>query len=162
VLSSTDDSSSVDEQAPSGLIDLTEPARTLVVHVVGQVQNPGLVELPDGSRVADAITAAGGATDQADLAALNLARLLGDGEQILVPIPGETVPQAGAASSGLLDLNTADESALEELPGIGPVLAGRIVAWRQQHGRFSSVDELVEVAGIGPAILAQIRDLVRV
>lgn len=136
----------------------------LVVHVIGEVVRPGVIHLADGARVEDAVEAAGGATVEADLSAINLARLVVDGEQILVPAPGEAVPasvQAGE-SSGPLDLNQADADALDGLPGIGPVLAERIVAWRVEHGRFSSVDELAEVSGIGPALLSDLRDLVRV
>ena len=139
------------------------------MHTVGQVRTPGLQRLPPGARVADAISAAGGATEEADLAAVNLARLLVDGEQVYVPARGESprTPPAGSGASdessgGTMNLNTADVAALDTLPGIGPVLAGRIVAWRQQHGRFSAVDELGEVSGIGPALLSKIRDRVAV
>lgn len=143
----------------------------VVVHVVGQVGEPGVVHLDAGARVADAIEAAGGATAEADLPSLNLARVLTDGEQVLVPRPGEqaTGPAAGAsggtgvaAAGGLLDLNAADVTALDGLPRIGPVLAQRIVDWRTEHGRFTAVDELAEVTGIGPSVLADLRDLVRV
>lgn len=136
--------------------------RELVVHVVGEVVRPGVIHLPDGARVADAVDGAGGATDQADLGAINLARQVVDGEQILVPAPGEQVPEQAADSPGPLDLNGADAGALDDLPGIGPVLAERIVTWRSEHGPFSSVDELAEVSGIGPALLSDLRELVRV
>ncbi|WP_432494404.1 helix-hairpin-helix domain-containing protein [Kineococcus auxinigenes] len=149
------------------------PTGTVVVHVVGRVLTPGLVTLPAGSRVADALTAAGGAAPEADLAALNLARPLTDGEQVLVPAPGEApapVPAspgaaAGAAAGaavGPLDLNTAGAEQLDALPGVGEVLAARIVAWRQANGRFTSVEDLGEVQGIGPKLLDGVRDLVRV
>ena len=158
----------------------------VVVHVVGRVTRPGLVRLPAGSRVADAVEAAGGAAAGADLALLNLARLLVDGEQLRVPRPGEVVtavPGApgspaggtpgtagsagsagsgaagrvgGAGSSAPVSLNSADVAALDALPGIGPVLAQRIVDWRTEHGRFTSVAELGEVSGIGEKLLAQI------
>jgi len=141
----------------------------VTVHTVGQVRTPGLQRLPPGARVADAISAAGGATEEADLAAVNLARLLVDGEQVYVPARGELSRAqpagsgpSGASPGGTVNLNTADVAALDTLPGIGPVLAGRIVAWRQQHGRFSAVDELGEVTGIGPALLSKIRDRVAV
>lgn len=148
-------------------------ADVVVVHVAGQVAQPGVLSLPAGSRVADALTAAGGPTPAADLTALNLARELVDGEQVLVPEPGDVLAApprpgggaGGAATAGagtVLDLNTADLPALDGLPGIGPVLAERIVAWRAEHGRFTSVDELAEVPGIGPSLLADVRDLVRV
>ncbi|WP_338404034.1 helix-hairpin-helix domain-containing protein [Cellulosimicrobium arenosum] len=147
-------------------------AAGVVVHVVGQVASPGLVAVPEGARVADAIDAAGGAGPEADLAALNLARPVSDGEQIVVPRPGETVvaaPATGGGSDGappgadpVVDLNTADAAALEALPGVGPVLAGRIVQWRTDNGPFTAVEELGEVSGIGPAVLADVRDRVRV
>lgn len=146
-------------------------ASEVVVHVVGQVARPGVFVLASGSRVADAVTAAGGATGEADLAAINLARAVVDGEQILVPRPGETVPgdvpaQAGAppasADAALVDLNSAQVADLDRLPGIGPVLAQRIVDWRTEHGRFSTVDELAEVRGIGPSLMADLRAVVRV
>lgn len=145
----------------------------VVVHVVGQVNRPGLVQLRQGARVADAITAAGGALRGADLSVLNLARLVQDGEQIRVPKPGESPVPPGAAASGARDgtgprsgsggsggpvsLNTADAAALDSLPGVGPVLAQRIVDWRTEHGRFTSVDELGEVSGIGDKLMAQLR-----
>ena len=144
----------------------------LVVHVVGQVKRPGVVLLRPGARVRDAVAKAGGALPGADLAAVNLARGVVDGEQVRVPRPGEAVSATGAASSGAdgagaagsaggpLNLNTASESALEELPGVGPVLAQRIIDWRTEHGRFTSVDELAEVSGIGEKLLAQVRPLV--
>ena len=148
----------------------TEPP-AVVVHVAGRVSAPGLVTLPGGSRVADAVEAAGGATEDADLDRVNLARPLVDGEQVLVPAPGQDVaPPAGTAappggpggaSSGPLDLNTATAADLDALPGVGEVLAARIVAWREENGRFSSVDELGEVQGIGPKVLDGVRDLVR-
>ena len=141
----------------------------VVVHVVGQVRRPGLVRLPPGARVADAIAAAGGAKPSADLSGLNLARVLVDGEQVQVLRPGEA-PSAGASGSGtaggsgaagsggaLLNLNTADLAALDTLPGVGPVLAQRILDWRAEHGRFTSVEELGEVTGIGDKLYAQIR-----
>jgi competence protein ComEA len=150
----------------------------VVVDVEGRVRRPGLQRLPPGARVADAVRGAGGTTSGAVLTALNLARLLADGEQVVVPGPGDPVPAGGgggpggAASGGgtggtgaagsPLDLNTATEAGLDELPGVGPVLAGRIVAWRTQHGRFTSVDELAEVPGIGPKALERLRPLVRV
>ncbi|WP_255365348.1 helix-hairpin-helix domain-containing protein [Cellulosimicrobium sp. I38E] len=145
------------------------PSGGVVVHVVGQVAAPGLVTVAADARVADALEAAGGATAEADLAALNLARTVTDGEQIVVPRPGEAVPAAGpaapaagATAGGAVDLNAADATALDALPGIGPVLAERIVAWRDENGPFTTVDELGEVSGIGPAVLADVRDLVRV
>ena len=145
----------------------------LLVHVVGQVRHPGVVRLPPGSRVLDAVDAAGGAPTSADLNHLNLARVVVDGEQIVVPRPGEVVPapagaqgaaagsvgggSAGTATGAPVNLNTADAAALDSLPGVGPVLSQRILDWRTQHGRFSTVDELGEVSGIGDKLLSQIR-----
>ncbi len=151
-------------------------AGTVVVDVEGRVRRPGLVRLPPGSRVADAVRSAGGAAPGAVLARLNLARVLVDGEQLIVPGPGDPVPAPGAAppapaaptaggppgAAAPLDLNAAGQDALDALPGVGPVLAARIVAWRTQHGRFSTVDELGEVPGIGPKALERLRPLVRV
>ena len=139
----------------------------MTVHVVGAVVAPGVVSLPPGARAVDAVRAAGGATPEADLDRVNLARVLSDGEQVVVPLvggPGSSGATGGAAApaDAVLDLNAADAAALEALPRIGPVLAERIVTWRTAHGRFSSVDELGEVPGIGPSLLAALDGLVRV
>ncbi len=138
----------------------------LVVHVAGLVHTPGVVRLAPGARVLDAVEAAGGPHDGVDLTGLNLARLVTDGEQVLVgvtpPAGAATTPGSGDAESALVNLNTATAEQLEALPGIGPALAGRILAWRDDHGRFASVDELQEVSGIGPATLAELADLVTV
>jgi len=137
----------------------------LVVHVVGAVAAPGVVELEPGARVAEAVEAAGGATRKADLGALNLARVVEDGEQVVVPRKGKGEADGGTSappSDPRVDLNAADATVLETLPGIGPVLAERIVAWRTEHGKFSDVAELQEVSGIGPSVFAQLEGLVRV
>ena len=124
----------------------------VVVAVAGQVRTPGLVRLPAGSRVDDAVRAAGGPVGGADLGLLNLARRLVDGEQVLVGVgPLPAAAGGAAAPGGLLDLNAATASDLDGLPGIGPVLAQRIVDWRTENGRFASVDQLREVTGIGEA-----------
>lgn len=128
----------------------------VVVHVVGLVRNPGLVRLAPGARVADAIAAAGGITDPAAEASVNLARILLDGEQVAVGI----TPPNSSGSSSTTSLSSATAEQLDALPGIGPVLAARIVQWRTAHGPFRSVDALAEVPGIGPAVLANIRDAV--
>ena len=145
---------------------------TVFVHVVGEVQSPGVVELPANARVEAAIAAAGGATDAAILSGVNLARIVTDGEQILVP-DEETVDQAPTlgdaahradATSGdeVVNLNTASASELETLPRIGPALAQRILDWRAAHGRFSSVDDLLQVSGVGAKTLEGFRDRVTV
>lgn len=145
---------------------------TVLVHVVGKVKSPGVVELSAGARVRDAIAAAGGATDRAALASVNLARAVVDGEQIAVSRPPAAGAAAGAAGSGsvgttapdpvMIGLNSSDAAALEELPNVGPALAQRIIEWRQAHGAFSDVEQLLEVPGIGPKTLAGFRDRVRV
>jgi competence protein ComEA len=146
----------------------------VLVHVVGQVRRPGVVTLPAGARVEEALQAAGGATAKADLVRVNLARPVVDGEQIVVPKPGEPITGAAAVggapagvgsagvATGPVDLNTAGLAELDTLPGVGPVLAQRILDWRAQNGRFSTVDELGEVSGIGEKVLANLRPLVRV
>lgn len=150
--------------APGGPVSAPTPAPDVVVHVTGLVARPGLVHLPLGSRVADAIAAAGGVTRRRAADSVNLARVLADGEQVVVTmLPAvASTPVASGAAAGPVDLNTATEAIIEGLPGVGPVLAGRILAWRATNGPFRSVDELGEVSGIGDAILAQLRPLVRV
>jgi competence protein ComEA len=154
--------------AASGPAGATGPAGLVAVHVAGRVRRPGLVRLPAGSRVQDAIRAAGGATPGADLDAVNLARKLTDGEQLRVPAPGDPVPPptpgAPAGPGGPaapLDLNTATVEQLDTLPGVGEVTAGRIVAYRSAHP-FTTVDELLEVPGIGQRRYDQLKDLVTV
>ena len=138
----------------------------LIVDVAGWVRNPGVYTFADGSRVIDAIDAAGGARPGALLQALNLAALLVDGTQILVPREGAAgappVGSTGAASGGLVNVNTASATDLEALPGIGEVIAQRIIDHRTANGPFTSVDQLVDVSGIGDAILDSIRELVTV
>lgn len=146
------------------------PAGEVVVHVAGRVLAPGLVTLSAGSRVADALTAAGGPAADADLDGVNLARPLVDGEQVLVPGPGDPPAAAGpvgtgaggAATTTLVNLNTGTVADFDTLPGVGEVLAARIVAWREENGRFESVEDLGEVVGIGPKVLDGVRDLVTV
>ena len=139
----------------------------VAVHVAGRVRHPGLVRLPAGSRVQDAITAAGGVSSGADLDAVNLARRLTDGEQVRVPGPGDPAPPPPDAAAGPatpsapLDLNTATVEQLDTLPGVGEVTAGRIVAYRSAHP-FTTVDELLEVPGIGQRRFEQLKDLVTV
>ena len=143
-----------------------EPRRPpLLVHVVGAVRRPGLYRLRDGARIADAVAKAGGATRKADLALVNLAAPVADGAQVVVPArqPATAGPAAGAsgaAPSGPVHLNTATLEQLDELPGVGPTTAQRILDYRQEHGAFASVDELDAVPGIGPARLEQLREVV--
>lgn len=142
-------------------VPLSTPAAVAVyVHVHGAVTTPGLYRLSEGARVVDAVAAAGGLTDDADAGAVNLARTLLDGEQVRVPVIGETPPAAGADSAGRVRVNAADAAALETLPGIGPALAQRIIAWRTDNGPFRSVEDLLAVPGIGEKVLAGLRDLV--
>ena len=142
----------------------------LVVSVAGLVARPGLVRLPPGARVADAVTAAGGPLPGTDLTGFNLARRLTDGEHVVV---GPVAPAAGAAPAGSagsgappagsgakIDLNIATLADLDTLPGVGPVTAQRILDWRSQHGRFTSVDQLREIEGIGETRFARLKDLV--
>ncbi|HSE08684.1 MAG TPA: ComEA family DNA-binding protein [Nocardioidaceae bacterium] len=143
----------------------TEPA-VVVVDVAGKVRRPGIATLPLGSRVVDALEAAGGVRGGVDLTTLNLARLLVDGEQILVgvsPPGGVAAPAASGAvgSTGpMVNLNTATAAELEELPGVGPVTAASILQWRADNGPFTAVDELLEVSGIGDATLAELAPFV--
>ncbi len=135
----------------------------LVVDVVGAVRRPGLLRLTKGSRIADAVARAGGATRLADLAQVNLAAPIADGEQVVVPARGAVGPGGGSAAAlpaGPVHLSTATAEQLDALPGIGPVTAQKIVDYRTQHGAFSSVDELDAISGIGPAKIDQLRGLV--
>src|SRR5690554_1370289 len=137
----------------------------IYVHLLGAVAHPGLYALPPDSRAIDAVAAAGGFTPTADRAALNLARFLSDGEQVYVPAEGE-VPQdllgPQGTVGGKVNLNTADGATLETLPGVGPALAARIIAWRDTNGRFTSPEDLKGVSGIGEKTFAAMEDLVTV
>lgn len=149
---------------------------TIMVHVIGAVRKPGLVTLPERARVADAIEQAGGLTKDADPDRLNLAQVLSDGQQVAIGTrdkpAGEVRDGDGTGSGGpdppggrsgeALDLNAATADQLEQLPGVGPVTAGKIIAWRDQQGRFSRIEELQEVDGIGPKTFAQLAPHVRV
>jgi competence protein ComEA len=164
-----------DRAEPSGVPAGSSQTGTVVVHVAGAVAVPGVVQLPAGSRVHQAIAEAGGATPSADLDRLNLAAVLADGQKLYVPLPGESLPAefpgsaaAGqdpgtgtAAGAGKVNLNTASVEELDALPKVGPVLAQRIVDWRKEHGPFKSVEELDAVDGVGPKMLETLLPLVR-
>ena len=152
---------------------LASPSTTLIVDVTGWVRKPGVFAFEPGDRVIDAVERAGGARDNADLTLLNLAAPLVDGQQILVPkegaevpgtVPGTTPGTTGVpgATGGLVNINTADEATLETLNGVGPVLAASIIAYRTEHGPFTSIDQLDEVSGIGPATMEDLRSQVTV
>ncbi|RIJ77110.1 ComEA family DNA-binding protein [Nakamurella silvestris] len=151
----------------------------IVVSVTGLVHRQGVVTLPQGARVADAIAAAGGVRSKADLAGVNLAQRLADGDSVVIGPAGTSTTRQSAPGQGtsdapgtgssagdvagppqLVDLNTATESELEQLPGVGPVMAGNIIAWRESHGTFTSIDQLEEVGGIGEVRLARLAPLV--
>ena len=135
----------------------------ITVHVAGLVSRPGLVELPEGSRVADAVAAAGGLLPGARADLINLAAPLTDGQQIIVPGPGGDLPGgAGETPAGKIHLNQATAAELDALPGVGPVIAERIVSYREENGPFHSVEDLLDVPGIGEAKLADLRDHVQV
>jgi competence protein ComEA len=139
------------------------PPPRLVVDVAGAVRRPGLYRLSQGSRIADAVARAGGATTGAALDGVNLAAPLADGEQVVVPARGASLaagPAGASPTSGPVSLSTATEEQLDALPGVGPVTAQKILDYRTKHGAFHSVDELDAVPGIGPARLDQLRDLV--
>jgi competence protein ComEA len=158
------------EAAAVALEPITEaPARSLlVVHVVGEVRRPGLYRLRDGARIADAVHRAGGALRDADLAAVNLAAPLVDGVQILVPArtvapngsPAGSAGGATGAATGPVSLSSATLDELDQLPGVGPITAQKIVDYRTEHGPFASVDDLDAVPGIGPTRIEQLRELV--
>jgi len=150
-----------------------EPPAVLVVSVSGKVHRPGLVEVPEGARVADVLEAAGGALPGTDLSAINLARRVVDGEQVAVGVPaapdavppaapGPAAPSPGSGPAGKVDLNAATVEQLDALPGVGPDTAQRIVVGRARHGRFSRVEQLREVEGIGERRFSQLRELVEV
>ncbi len=146
--------------------DLTDEVELpeLYIHVVGEVKKPGIYLLPIGSRLVDAIFAAGGFGNKADQGSVNLARVLTDGEQVII-LPqgsvGDFIPgDAGLRGPGLISLNRSPASELEQLPGVGPALAGRMVDWRAANGGFKSKDDLQNVSGIGDKLFAAIEKLV--
>lgn len=139
----------------------SEETGTITVHVAGEVRSPGLVMVGSDARVADAIAAAGGSTRDAELARINLAAPLRDGEQIVIPGATSAALSIGAVGAdGRVHINSATVAELEELPGVGPVLADRIAAYRDEHGSFATVEDLLDVPGIGEGKLATLRDSV--
>lgn len=148
--------SSVETLASNSVGKQSNQIGQIVVHVTGEVINPGIVTLPAGSRVIDAITAAGGFTSDVSEVNLNLAAHIEDGQ--LIYVGQETGPSADTR----VNLNTATLTDLEALPGVGPVMAQRILQWRTTNNRFSSVEELQEIDGIGPKLFSRLRELVRV
>jgi len=149
------------EPVASGTPGTASVGLEIFVHVLGAVEHPGLYGLREGDRAVDAVAAAGGYTDEADRTYLNLARFVVDGEQIRVPAVGE-IPLAapGMTAQGLVNLNTADAAALETLPRVGPALAARIIDWREANGRFVTVEDLLNVSGIGTKTFDGLKDLV--
>ena len=154
-------------EVPSGEFSVSEQAGSseiieqfLFVHIVGEVKAPGMYQLPLGARLVDAVFAAGGLTQDADNSSVNLARELADGEQVIVFKVGEQGAEGTSSQGGLISINRAGDKQLEELPGIGPALAGRIIAWREANGGFKSKNDLLKVSGIGESILAGFVDLI--
>ncbi|WP_111718919.1 helix-hairpin-helix domain-containing protein [Homoserinimonas sp. OAct 916] len=142
-------------------------AADVFVHVLGAVEHPGLYQLVDGARVVDVIAAAGGLAVDADPGGVNLARFVGDGEQLYVPAVGEEVshseqsgPTTAGSSGGLININRASQAELELLPRVGPALAKRIIDWRESFGSFTSIDDLMSVTGIGEKTFDGLKDLV--
>jgi competence protein ComEA len=138
------------------------PAPRALVHVAGEVRRPGVYRVAAGARAIEAIRRAGGPTRRADLSALNLAAPLQDGQQVLIPARaprggGGGVGEGGGGGAGPVSLSSATEEDLERLDGIGPTIAARIVEWRRAHGGFASIDQLLDVPGIGPARLEALR-----
>jgi len=135
--------------------EITTPK--IYVHIAGKVKNPGIYQLDSGSRVFDAVLLAGGFTAKANQSAVNLARVLNDGEQVVI---GEGSKNSGSKETGLISLNQSSASTLEDLPGVGPALAGRIVDWRETNGGFQAKEDLLNVQGIGAKLFAGLKDLV--
>lgn len=153
--------SAIAATGPADAVSTSPGKAELIVDVAGRVRRPGIVTLPPGSRVHEAIKAAGGPVGDVDTSGLNLARVLADGEQVLVGDPPAGQGGSGDAG-GRVNLNSADLVALDALPGVGPVTAESIVSWRQENGPFQSIDDLLEVKGIGDATLAELRDRVTI
>lgn len=168
-------------RAPAGEPIVLQPAPTkspIAVHVVGAVPRPGLYEFAEGARVQDAIDAAGGQLSSADTSSINLAALLEDGQQLVIPykageepsneeaqvpvLPGAEETEETPVNSDLLNINTASVEELDDLPGIGPTIAQRIVDYRDENGPFDAIEDIMNVSGIGPSTYDQIKDLITV
>ena len=154
-------------ETPTGEFEITEglneaesAEQFLYVHIVGEIKTPGMYQLPLGARLVDAVFAAGGLTADADNSSVNLARELSDGEQIVVFRVGEIAEAGGSAPGGLISINRATAEQLEELPGIGPALSSRIIAYRDANGGFKTKEDLLNVSGIGDSIFAGFTDLI--
>ncbi len=154
-------------EAPTGEFEISEGLNEaesieqfLYVHIVGEIKTPGMYQLPLGARLVDAVFAAGGLTADADNSSVNLARELSDGEQIVVFKVGEIAEAGGSAPGGLISINRATAEQLEELPGIGPALSSRIIAYRDANGGFKTKEDLLNVSGIGDSIFAGFTDLI--
>lgn len=154
-------------------VPTTTEAQIVVIHIAGEVNNPGVFELPYGSRINDAVQLAGGVTEYANISAINLAAFLRDAMQIVVPAIGDEVenivtyeyaapPGTPAQNNNLVNINTATSTQLQTLPGVGPIIAQNIIDFRESNGWFASIDELINVAQIGAATLERLRELVTV
>jgi competence protein ComEA len=159
-----DHGSAADVARPSAAASPGQLAGSQIfVHILGAVERPGLYALREGDRAVDAVAAAGGFAPTADLAQLNLARFVVDGEQIYVPALGEVPASApGTTAGGKVNINTADEPTLETLPRVGPAMAARIIAWREANGNFTTIEDLMSVTGIGDKTFESLKDLVTV
>jgi competence protein ComEA len=156
----------VDPQPSARQSESPAAGTAIFVHVLGAVARPGLYQLRDGDRAVDAVATAGGFTETADQQQINLARVVSDGEQIYIPTIGELPPHGVVGSSGTavgkVNINTADSATLQGLPRVGPTMAERIIAWREENGRFATVEDLMSVSGIGDKTFADLKELITV